>query len=54
MTNKDTDFQTWFDCLVMNLLDAGIEFRDSDSVKDDYNKGENMFDVVDSIIQEYQ
>lgn len=53
MDNTDTSFETWFDCLCMNLLDAGIDFKDRDAVREDYNDGKNMFDVADEIKQEY-
>lgn len=54
MDKNDADFDTWFNCLVMNLLDEGIEFNDENSVRDDYNNGSNMFDVVDEIKAEYR
>lgn len=54
MNNKDTDFETWFSCLQINLLDAGIDFNDEDSVRADYDSGKDMFDVVDEIIAEYE
>lgn len=53
MDITDTNFETWFDCLHMNLLDAGINFTDRSSVREDYEAGKNMFDVVDEIILEY-
>jgi hypothetical protein len=53
MDKKDTDFDTWFDCLVMQLLDENINFRDRDSVREDYDKGKNMYDVLDEIKAEY-
>jgi len=54
MTKKDCDFETWFDLLAANVLDqSGFEFRDEESVKDDYEAGKNLFDVADSIVAEY-
>lgn len=53
MDKYDTDFDTWFSCLQVNLLDAGIDFKDEDSVRDDFNNGKNMYDVVDEIKAEY-
>ncbi len=53
MDKFDTDFDTWFDCLCINLLDAGIDFKDRDAVRSDYDDGQNMYDVVEAIVQEY-
>jgi len=53
MDNTDTDFGTWFSCLQVNLLDAGINFKDENSVREDFNAGKNMYDVCDKIIDEY-
>jgi hypothetical protein len=55
MTNKDLDFETWFDTLRINVLErSGVEFRDEDSVRDDYNRGVNVYDVIDDIVREYE
>lgn len=54
MTNKDTDFETWFTCLQCNVLElSGFEFRDEDSVRDEYNNGDNVVDVAHAIADEY-
>lgn len=53
MTNKDTDFETWFSCLQVNLLDDGIDFHDDNSVRPDYDGGKDMYDVKDEIVAEY-
>lgn len=54
MTNADTDFETWFDILSMNVLDrAGVDFKDRDSVRHDFDKGADVFDVIDEIVAEY-
>lgn len=54
MTNREFDFETWFDSLSMMVLDrTGIEFRDQDSVRQDYEKGRNLADVADEIAAEY-
>ena len=54
MTKNEFDFETWFDQLAMHVLDrTGVEFRDEESVREDYEKGRDMFDVVDEIAAEY-
>lgn len=54
MTKSDCDFGTWFDNLSMMVLDAtGVEFRDMDSVRADYENGRNLADVADEITAEY-
>ena len=52
MTKNDTDFNGWFDQLRDNLADQGISFNDPDSVRDDYDDGKCLFDVMDGIIDE--
>lgn len=55
MTNEEVSFEDWFDNLRNVVLDlCGVEFRDSDSVKDDYENGANLFDVAESIADEYK
>lgn len=55
MTNSDFDFETWFDTLSLQVLDAtGVDFRDRDSVRQDYEDGRDVFDVIDEIVAEYQ
>lgn len=54
MTINDTDFETWFSCLQVNLLYAGIDFHDDHAVRGDYDQGRDMFDVVEEIVQEYE
>jgi hypothetical protein len=54
MTKDEFDFGTWFDSLSMMVLDrTGIEFRDQESVRQDYEKGRNLADVADEIADEY-
>lgn len=53
MDKRDTDFETWFYCLAVQLLDEGIDFNDEESVRDEYNNGADMFDVIDAIVKEY-
>jgi len=55
MTNDDTEFEIWFDILKINVLEkTGVNFIDRDSVIDDYNSGQCVYEVVDSIVAEYQ
>ena len=54
MTKNDFDFETWFDSLSAMVLDGcGVDFRDEESVRDDYDEGRNCADVADEIIAEY-
>ena len=54
MTKNDTDFETWFDNLANHVLDrTGADFRDTDSVRDEYEAGRDMFDVADDISAAY-
>ena len=54
MTKNEFDFETWFDQLAMHVLErTGVEFRDADSVREDYESGRDMFDVADEISAEY-
>ncbi len=54
MTSTDADFDTWLDTLSVAVLDkTGIEFRDADSVRADYQAGRDAFDVADEIALEY-
>lgn len=48
------DFETWFDTIAINVLDrTGIEFRDEELVRGDYEAGKSAFDVADEIVLEY-
>lgn len=54
MTKDEFDFETWFDSLSMMVLDrTGVEFRDEDSVRADYEAGRNLADIADEIAAEY-
>ncbi len=53
MTKNDTTFENWFDYMVCFLADNGIDFRDEDSVREDYEAGKDFHDVADAIKLEY-
>lgn len=54
MTSDDTDFDTWFGVLQTNVLDrTGVDFKDEDSVRGDYDAGKDVYDVIDEIVAEY-
>ena len=54
MNKRNADFDTWFSTLSILVLErTGVDFNDEDSVKQDYEDGKDMFDVVDSIAEEY-
>ena len=55
MTKTDTDFDDWYTNLQVHLLDrAGVEYRDADAARVDYDAGRDVFDVVDQIAAEYE
>jgi hypothetical protein len=55
MNKHEMDFDTWFDIVKVNVLDmCGVEFRDTDSVRADYDDGLDAVDVAQSIADEYQ
>lgn len=54
MTKTDVDFDVWFGVLQCNVLDnSGVDFKDSDSVRDDYDRGRDVHDVMAEISAEY-
>ena len=54
MTKQDFDFETWFGVLQTNVLDrTGVNFRDRDSVREDYDQGVCVYAVIDDICAEY-
>lgn len=54
MNRIDIDFESWFDMLAEALEEVGVNFRDADSVRDDYDAGKDVYDVVDEIRAEYE
>ena len=54
MTKTEFDFETWFSNLAMMVLEkTGVDFRDQESVRQDYDDGRNLADVADEIADEY-
>ena len=54
MTNKETDFESWFSTLQDHVLDrTGVSFQDESSVRGDFDEGRSVFDVIDEIVEEY-
>jgi len=54
MIKGEFDFEAWFDSLAMMVMEkSGVDFRDEDSVRDDYEAGRNCADVADEIAAEY-
>jgi hypothetical protein len=54
MDKTDTEFDDWFGVLQMNILDrCGVDFKDADSVRGDYDEGRDVYDVIDEIAAEY-
>lgn len=54
MKKRDCDFDTWFDTLAIMVLDrCGVEYRDEESVRGDYEDGRDVYDVIDEIVAEY-
>lgn len=54
MNKRDAEFDDWYSVLQMHVLDnTGIEFRDEEAVREDYDAGKDVFDVIDEITAEY-
>ncbi len=54
MTKHEFEFDTWFGVLQDQVLDkAGVDFKDEDSVRSDYDAGRDVYDVIDEIAAEY-
>jgi hypothetical protein len=54
MQKPEFDFDTWFGVLQSNVLDrTGVDFKDEDSVRQDYEDGRDVYDVIDEIADEY-
>lgn len=54
MTKNECTFDDWFDQLALHVLDrTGVDFMDKDSVRDDYDQGRDLWDVIDEIAAEY-
>ena len=54
MDKTTHDFDTWFGVLQTNVLDrAGVDLKDEDSVRGDYDEGKDVYDVIDEIVAEY-
>lgn len=54
MTKNEIDFETWMDVIRVHVLDgAGVNFTEEDSVRDDYESGRDVYDVIDEIVAEY-
>ena len=55
MTKDEFDFETWFDLLGLMVLDmVGVDLRDPDCVREDYEGGRNLADVAEEIAVEYR
>jgi hypothetical protein len=53
-SDNDSDFDTWFGIVKVNVLErSGVEFRDAASVRDDWNNDRDAHDVADDIVAEY-
>ena len=54
MDKETFDFDMWFDTLAILVLErTGVEFRDVDAVRADYDNGRDAFDVIDEIVAGY-
>lgn len=55
MQNTDVDFETWFGVLQSNVLDrTGVDIKDEDAFRGDYDTGRDVFDVIEEMVAEYQ
>lgn len=54
MNNDSHDFETWFATLQMHVNErTGVIFCDRDAAEGDYERGMDVFDVIDDICNEY-
>lgn len=54
MTNRDTDFETWFETLEMHVADRTGKWNlDQDTFREDYDAGKDVWDVIDETAAEY-
>lgn len=52
--SNGVDFQEWFDFLTTQVeVRTGVRFQDKDSVKEDYDNDTDVYDVIQSIVDEY-
>lgn len=53
--DKDSHiFDDWFCVIKANVLDrTGVDFKDEDSVRKDYEDGWDAYDVIDEICRGY-
>lgn len=55
MTKDQFSFEEWFGVLQCEVLDqAGVDFKDMNAVRVDYDSGRIVYDVIDEIVAEYQ
>lgn len=54
MVKGEFDFETWFANIAIMVLDkTGVDFKDEESVRGDYEAGKNCSEVADEIAAEY-
>ena len=55
MKKPEFDFDTWFGVLQSNVLDrTGVDIKDEDAFRGDYDTGRDVFDVIEEMVAEYQ
>lgn len=54
MTKGQLEFEEWFGVLQCEVLDqAGVDFKDMNAVRTEYDSGRSVYDVIDEIVAEY-
>lgn len=54
MKKGDFDFDTWYGVLNAQVLDrTGVDFKDEEAAREDYDKGLDVYDVIEEIVLEY-
>ena len=54
MSNENLSFDDWFNILQINVLEkTGIEIRDEDAFREDYESDRDVYDVIDEMVIEY-
>lgn len=51
MTKVDLDFETWAERVMDILADKGVGIWEREWLRDAYDDGRDLFDVVDEIVE---
>lgn len=55
MDKTEYEFEEWFGVLQCYILDEiELDFKDTNAVRPEYDKGRDVYDLADEIIAEYK